>query len=152
MTFFRVTLPLLRPSLALCLIISVTGSLLAFDQFFILTNGGPDNSTTTVVMMIYREAFRKFDQRTAAALSIVVLLALPGTLMAQVPRAILGRRLDFKALASAELAGQTGFYAAAVPLAAAGLGVWSAVIGWWLQFVILWPMLYRAAHYRPRWE
>src|SRR5690606_32446942 len=46
-TFFRVTLPLLRPSIALCLIISVTGSLLAFDQFFILTNGGPDNSTTT---------------------------------------------------------------------------------------------------------
>ena len=81
----------------------------------------------------------------------VVLLALPGTLVAQVPRAILGRRLDFKALASAELAGQIGFYAAAVPLAAAGLGVWSAVIGWWLQFVILWPMLYRAAHYRPRW-
>jgi multiple sugar transport system permease protein len=32
-TFSRVTLPLLRPSLALCLIISVTGSLLAFDQF-----------------------------------------------------------------------------------------------------------------------
>jgi multiple sugar transport system permease protein len=75
-TFSRVTLPLLRPSLALCLIISVTGSLLAFDQFFILTNGGPDNSTTTVVMMIYREAFRTFDLGTAAALSIVVLLAL----------------------------------------------------------------------------
>jgi len=75
-TFSRVTLPLLRPSLALCLIISVTGSLLAFDQFFILTNGGPDNSTTTVVMMIYREAFRKFDLGTAAALSIVVLVAL----------------------------------------------------------------------------
>ena len=75
-TFSRVTLPLLRPSLALCLIISVTGSLLAFDQFVILTNGGPDNSTTTVVMMIYREAFRKFDLGTASALSIVVLLAL----------------------------------------------------------------------------
>jgi multiple sugar transport system permease protein len=75
-TFSRVTLPLLRPSLALCLIVSVTGSLLAFDQFFILTNGGPDNSTTTVVMMIYREAFRTFDLGTAAALSIVVLLAL----------------------------------------------------------------------------
>jgi multiple sugar transport system permease protein len=75
-TFSRVTLPLLRPSLALCLIISVTGSLLAFDQFFILTNGGPDNSTTTVVMMIYREAFRQFNLGSAAALSIVVLLAL----------------------------------------------------------------------------
>jgi multiple sugar transport system permease protein len=75
-TFARVTLPQLRPSIALCLIISVTGSLLAFDQFFILTAGGPDNSTTTVVMLIYREAFRRFDLGTAAALSVVVLIAL----------------------------------------------------------------------------
>lgn len=75
-TFWRVTLPLLRPSIALCLIISVTGSLLAFDQFFILTNGGPDNSTTTIVMLIYREAFRQFDLGKAAAISIVVLLVL----------------------------------------------------------------------------
>lgn len=75
-SFFRITLPLLRPSIALCLIISVTGSLLAFDQFFILTNGGPDNSTTTVVMMIYREAFRRFDLGSAAALSVVVLIVL----------------------------------------------------------------------------
>lgn len=75
-TFFRVTLPLLRPSIALCLIISVTGSLLAFDQFFILTNGGPDNSTVTVVMLLYRKAFRQFDLGTAAALSIVILVVL----------------------------------------------------------------------------
>jgi multiple sugar transport system permease protein len=75
-TFFRITLPQLRPSIALCLILSVTGSLLAFDQFFILTAGGPDNSTTTVVMLIYREAFRRFDLGTAAALSVVVLVAL----------------------------------------------------------------------------
>lgn len=75
-TFLRVTLPLLRPSIALCLILSVTGSLLAFDQFFILTTGGPDNSTTTVVMIIYREAFRRFDLGVAAALSVVVLVVL----------------------------------------------------------------------------
>jgi multiple sugar transport system permease protein len=75
-TFFRVTLPQLRPSIALCLIISVTGSLLAFDQFYLLTAGGPDNSTTTVVMLIYREAFRRFDLGSAAALSVLVLIAL----------------------------------------------------------------------------
>jgi multiple sugar transport system permease protein len=74
--FWRVTLPLLRPSIALCLILSITGSLLAFDQFFILTNGGPDNSTTSVVMLIYREAFTRFDLGTAAALSVVVLIVL----------------------------------------------------------------------------
>jgi len=75
-TFRRVTLPLLKPALALSLILAVTGSLLAFDQFFILTKGGPDNSTVTVVQLIYREAFLRLDLGTAAALSIMVLIAL----------------------------------------------------------------------------
>jgi multiple sugar transport system permease protein len=74
--FWRITVPLLRPSLALALILSVTGSLLAFDQFFILTKGGPDNTTVTVVQLIYREAFQRQDLGSAAALSILVLIAL----------------------------------------------------------------------------
>ncbi|MFH9008519.1 carbohydrate ABC transporter permease [Streptomyces afghaniensis] len=74
--FRSITLPLLRPSLALCLLLCVTGSLLAFDQFFILTKGGPDNSTVTVVQLIYREAFQRLNLGTAAALSIVVLAVL----------------------------------------------------------------------------
>jgi multiple sugar transport system permease protein len=74
--FRRVTLPLLRPTLALVLVLSISGSLLAFDQFFILTQGQPDNSTLTVVMVIYREAFFRFNLGGAAALSVIVLLVL----------------------------------------------------------------------------
>lgn len=74
--FRTITLPLLRPSLALTLLLCVTGSLLAFDQFFILTKGGPDNSTVTIVQLIYREAFQKLNLGTAAALSIIVLTVL----------------------------------------------------------------------------
>ena len=74
--FRHITLPLLRPSLALALILCVTGSLLAFDQFYILTKGGPDNSTVTVVQLIYQEAFRRNDLGVAAALSMMVLFAL----------------------------------------------------------------------------
>jgi multiple sugar transport system permease protein len=74
--FRHITLPLLRPSLALSLILCVTGSLLAFDQFFILTKGGPDNTTVTVVQLIYREAFQRQNLGTAAAVSIIVLVAL----------------------------------------------------------------------------
>ena len=75
-TFTKITLPLLRPTIALMLILSVTGSLLAFDQFFIFTNGGPDNSTVSMVMVIYRNAFFRFDLGGAAALSVVLLAAL----------------------------------------------------------------------------
>jgi multiple sugar transport system permease protein len=74
--FRRVTVPLLRPTLALLLVLSVSGSLLAFDQFVILTQGQPDNSTLTMVMVIYREAFFRFDLGAAAALSVVVLVVL----------------------------------------------------------------------------
>jgi multiple sugar transport system permease protein len=75
-TFRYITWPLLRPSLALALILCVTGSLLAFDQFFILTKGGPDNTTVTVVQLIYREAFQRQNLGAAAAISIVVLVTL----------------------------------------------------------------------------
>jgi multiple sugar transport system permease protein len=75
-TFIHITLPLLRPSLSLATILCVTGSLLAFDQFFILTKGAPDNSTVTAVQVIYREAFQRQNLGTAAALSILVLLVL----------------------------------------------------------------------------
>ena len=75
-TFRYITLPLLRPSLALALILCVTGSLLAFDQFYILTKGGPDNATVTVVQLIYREAFQRQNLGAAAAISVIVLFAL----------------------------------------------------------------------------
>jgi multiple sugar transport system permease protein len=75
-TFRRITLPLLRPSLALALILCVTGSLLAFDHFFLLTKGGPDNSTVTIVQLIYHQAFVRQNLGSAAALSLVLLGAL----------------------------------------------------------------------------
>ena len=70
----RITLPLLRPTLALMFVLSITGSLLAFDQFFILTGGRHD--TATVVIDIYREAFISQDLGRAAAVSVAVLAVL----------------------------------------------------------------------------
>ncbi|MEU8263033.1 sugar ABC transporter permease [Micromonospora sp. NPDC048999] len=76
-TFWKVTLPLLRPTLALTTVLCVTGSLLAFEQFYILTKGGPDNSTISVVQLIYSVAFQgQNDLGVAAAISIIVLVAL----------------------------------------------------------------------------
>ncbi|WP_315096401.1 sugar ABC transporter permease [uncultured Cellulomonas sp.] len=76
-TFSKITIPLLRPTLALTTILCVTGSLLAFEQFYILTKGGPDNSTITVVQLIYSVAFQgQNDLGVAAAISVLVLAAL----------------------------------------------------------------------------
>lgn len=75
-TFWHITVPLLRPTLALVLVFSVAGSLLAFDQFYIMTNGGPAGSTITAVFQIYRTGFVQFDVGYASALSLILMLAL----------------------------------------------------------------------------
>ena len=84
----------------------------------------------------------------------VLSLAVPGVLVAQVPRALLARRLEFKSLARMEITGQIGFYMVALPMAAFGSGAWAPVAGWWLQSLIVWTLLFRASGYRPHlvWE
>jgi multiple sugar transport system permease protein len=72
----RVTFPLLRPTFALALIMSVVGSFLAFDQFYIMTGGGPHNSTVTVVYWIYRASFTYFKLGYGAAMSLVLMAGL----------------------------------------------------------------------------
>ena len=74
--FRYITLPLLRPTLALVLVFSVAGSLLAFDQFFIMTGGGPSNSTITAVYSIYRNSFISFKLGYGAALSVFLMVIL----------------------------------------------------------------------------
>jgi multiple sugar transport system permease protein len=74
--FRHITLPLLKPSIALMLVLTVTGNLLVFEPFYVLTAGGPDNSTVTMVMAMFREAFTKFDLGAAAAIAVILLIAL----------------------------------------------------------------------------
>lgn len=73
-----ITLPLLKPTILLVLVLSVTGSLLAFEPFYVLTGGGPSNSTVTMVIAMFREAFTLFDLGSAAAIAMVLLVALVG--------------------------------------------------------------------------
>jgi multiple sugar transport system permease protein len=70
----RLTLPLLRRSIALSLIISVIGSFLAFNQFYIITDGGPGSSTQSVVMQIFQTAIPGQDVGLASAMSVVLVI------------------------------------------------------------------------------
>ena len=71
-----VILPLMKPTIALVLMLTITGSFLAFDHFFVLTHGGPNGSTLTIVMWIYTTAFVRYRLGYSAALSIVLLVLL----------------------------------------------------------------------------
>jgi multiple sugar transport system permease protein len=70
----EITIPILRRTIAMAVIISVVGSLLAFTQFYILTRGGPGTDTTTVVQYIYNRAFVQLQLGAATALSIVLVV------------------------------------------------------------------------------
>ena len=71
---WNLTVPLLRRSIALSLIVSVVFSFLAFNQFFIMTDGGPGTSTVSVVMAIYDTAFADFNVGLASAMSVVLVV------------------------------------------------------------------------------
>ena len=79
--FFRITLPMLKPTVMFVMIISMINSFQAFDQIYIMTKGGPAGATRTIGYYIYSNAFKRFDFGYAAALStalfvIIMLLTL----------------------------------------------------------------------------
>jgi multiple sugar transport system permease protein len=71
---YHITVPMLRRSIAMSLILSVIGSFLAFSQFFILTQGGPGKETTPIVMYIYQRAFVQLQVGAATAASILLII------------------------------------------------------------------------------
>ena len=71
---FRIVLPLSRRIILLATLISAIGSMLAFDQFYIMTSGGPRGQTFTAVYSIYQNSFVSFRLGYGAALSIALTL------------------------------------------------------------------------------
>jgi multiple sugar transport system permease protein len=68
----RVTVPLTRRTILLVTLVSVVGSLLAFDQFYIMTAGQPFNQTSTAVFFIYNNSFHYLHLGYGAALSLIL--------------------------------------------------------------------------------
>ncbi len=74
--FSFITFPLVKRSFALALILCISGSMLAFDQFYIILNGGPQNKTITAVYQIFNQSFVSFKLGYGSALSVVLLVIL----------------------------------------------------------------------------
>lgn len=72
----RIVLPLALRSILMATVISVIGSMLAFDQFYLMTGGGPRGKTFTSVYWIYQSGFIRFDLGYAAALSVILMLVI----------------------------------------------------------------------------
>ena len=74
--FRRITLPLLRPILALVLIMTVIGSFQVFDTVSVTTQGGPSDASKVLQMYIYENAFGQYQFGYASALSVALLVIL----------------------------------------------------------------------------
>lgn len=59
--FWRVALPLLKPSLKSAAILSMVGSLKYFDLVYVMTGGGPGTSTELMATYMYKHSFSKFN-------------------------------------------------------------------------------------------
>jgi multiple sugar transport system permease protein len=69
---WRILIPLSRRTLFLAALISAIGSMLAFDQFYIMTGGGPRGQTFTSVYFVYQNSFVFFKLGYGAALSLIL--------------------------------------------------------------------------------
>ncbi|TYQ15161.1 UNVERIFIED_CONTAM: raffinose/stachyose/melibiose transport system permease protein [Acetivibrio alkalicellulosi] len=74
-TFFRITIPLIKPIIKVCVIIAIIGSLKVFDLVYILTNGGPVHSSEVPSTLMYNTIFERYMYGSGSAMAIVIILS-----------------------------------------------------------------------------
>jgi multiple sugar transport system permease protein len=72
--FWDLTLPFLKPVIAIALLLRIMDALRLFDLVFILTRGGPANATETLSLYVFKVAFTFVDIGYAAAISFFILV------------------------------------------------------------------------------
>ncbi len=70
--FWRITLPLITPSLVVVMVIGTIAAMQAFTQIYIITQGGPIDATTTAAFYVYQEAFTFFNTGAADAMATII--------------------------------------------------------------------------------
>ncbi len=84
--FRRITLPLIKPTLTLVLILSATTAIRVFDEVYVLTGGGPLRSSETLIFYMYANALNEFPPRIGFACAVGVVVAAAAAGIAAVRR------------------------------------------------------------------
>lgn len=72
--FTRLTIPLLKSTTVMLVILGVIDSFLVFDQVMVLTRGGPGDATNVIGQYLYTTAFSQFKMGLGSAISVVIFL------------------------------------------------------------------------------
>lgn len=70
--FFKITLPMLTPTIFFNLILQIVNGFRVFTESYIITDGGPMDSTLSYVLYLYRRAFTYFDMGYSCALAWIL--------------------------------------------------------------------------------
>lgn len=73
-TFFKITIPMLKPTICFVTLVTAISSFQIFDLIYVMTEGGPNNSTNVIVYSIYKYAFEYFDIGKSCALAYILFL------------------------------------------------------------------------------
>ncbi|WP_313583873.1 carbohydrate ABC transporter permease [Lacrimispora sp.] len=79
--FFEITVPMLKSTISMCILMDIIGSVKVFDLVFAMTGGGPNGLTNLPTTLMYNEAFKYSHYGLGSAIGIIILIAcLAGTL------------------------------------------------------------------------
>lgn len=81
--FWKITLPMIAPTIFLVIIITMIGSLKVFSQVNIMTQGGPGTSSYVLVYYIYQKAFKMSQFGYGSAISVVLFIMIMGLTLLQ---------------------------------------------------------------------
>ncbi|MBF0289717.1 MAG: sugar ABC transporter permease [SAR324 cluster bacterium] len=73
-TFFKITLPLLKSTVQVTMILAITGSLRYFDLIFVMTGGGPNHASELLATYMYRQAFTSFRMGYGSTIAVFMLM------------------------------------------------------------------------------
>ncbi len=81
--FFRITLPMINPTIFMVVILSTIGGFSLFIEPYIMTGGGPLNSTVSAVLYIYKQGFFYYHMGYAATLGLFFAFIILAVVMIQ---------------------------------------------------------------------
>ncbi|WP_026883296.1 carbohydrate ABC transporter permease [Clostridium akagii] len=71
---FKITIPLIKPILKVCVVFAVIGSFKAFDLIYVLTNGGPMHASEVPTTLMYTDIFNKYQYGYGSAMAIFIVV------------------------------------------------------------------------------
>lgn len=72
MTTWRITIPMIKDTILVAVILCIAGSLRTFDLIYVMTNGGPSHSTDVMALYMFNETFSNLQYGYGSAVSVII--------------------------------------------------------------------------------